>query len=90
MAAATRLGTDGLAAEPASVLPAAAVELLCERGEVPADAVSVCLLTSSLVKTPDLLPEVSSRRPWRLSTDGVELDELLDRSGLDAAGQEQG
>jgi threonine synthase len=78
MAAAGRLAREGLAAEPASALPAAAVEFLCERGEIPVEAVSVCLLTSALVKTPDLLPELGDRRPWRLSVDGAELDECLE------------
>jgi threonine synthase len=78
-----RLGRQGLAAEPASVLAMLGFEHLCELGEVPRSAVSVCLLTSSLAKSPDLLPEVSWRRPWRLSADGADLDAFLATSGLE-------
>jgi threonine synthase len=80
--AAQHLGTEGLAVEPASAIPAAAAELMCEVGEIAPDEVSVCVLTSSLTKTPDLLPEVSQRRPWRLSVAGEELDDYLAAAGL--------
>jgi threonine synthase len=82
MKAAQRLGNEGLAAEPASVIPAAAAELMCEAGEISEDESSVCILTSSLTKTPDLLPELSQRRPWRLSVNGDELEDYLLAAGL--------
>jgi threonine synthase len=77
MAAIRALGREGIAAEPASALSAAAVERLLEEGEIPADAVSVCLVTASLTKTPHLLPELSDRRPWRIGADGEELGGYL-------------
>jgi threonine synthase len=83
MQEASRLGRDGLAMEPASVLSAAAAEKMCEQGQIPVGAVSVCLLTSALVKTPDLLPEVSRIRPTRMSVNGEELDAFLKDAGLD-------
>jgi len=86
--AAQQLGREGLAAEPASAIPAAAAQLMCEAGEIATDEVSVCVLTSSLTKTPDLLPEISQRRPWRLSVDGVELEAYLVTAGLADIGQQ--
>jgi threonine synthase len=85
MAAARALGREGIAAEPASALTAAAVEQLLERNEIAADAVTVCLVTASLTKTPHLLPELSDRRPWRLSVDGEELGEYLATSDFEPA-----
>ena len=85
MAAARALGREGIAAEPASALTAAAVEQLLERHEIAADAVTVCLVTASLTKTPHLLPELSDRRPWRLSVDGEELGEYLATSDFEPA-----
>lgn len=82
LGAVQHLGDEGLASEPASAIPAAAVELMCEAGEVAPHAISVCVLTSSLTKTPDLLPEISRRPPWRLSVDGSELEPYLAAAGL--------
>ena len=72
------LGRDGLAVEPASALTAAAVETLLARDQIDRDADVVCILTASLTKTPELLPEAASGRPWRLGTDTRELDAYLD------------
>lgn len=78
-----RYAAEGHAAEPASVLSMLAFEIMCEEGAVPPGAVSVCLMTSSLVKTPDLLAELSLTRPWRFGRELSELDPLLDRLGDD-------
>ncbi len=78
MNAVRALGREGLAVEPASALSAAAVEALLAQGELDADADAVCILTASLTKTPELLPEAASARPWRLGTDTRELDRYLD------------
>jgi len=83
MAAASRLGRDGLAMEPASVLAAAAAEAKLEKGEIETTDISVCLLTSSLVKTAELLSEVSTIRPYRMSIGGEELSRYLQETGLD-------
>jgi threonine synthase len=82
MGATRDLGREGIAAEPASAITAAAVEKLLQQGEISADTVSVCLVTASLTKTPDLLPEVSALRPWRISVDGGELEGYLAASDL--------
>jgi hypothetical protein len=42
-------------------------------------------MTSSLVKTPELLGELSPRRPWRFGRDLAELDQLLDAQETDHA-----
>lgn len=73
-----RYAAEGHAGEPASLLSMLGFELLCDRGDVPPTAVSVCIMTSSLVKTPELLPELNLRRPWRFGRDLTELDRLLD------------
>jgi threonine synthase len=80
-----RYAVEGHAGEPASVLPKLAFEILCEKGDVPRSSVSVCLMTSSLVKTPELLGELSPRRPWRFGRDLAELDQLLDAQETDHA-----
>lgn len=85
MAAVRALGREGIAAEPASALSAAAVERLLEEGEISADAVAVCLVTASLTKTPYLLPELSDRRPWRIGVDGEELSGYLATLDSEAA-----
>lgn len=92
MSAARDLGREGIAAEPASAITAAAVEQLLQQGEISTDTVSVCLVTASLTKTPDLLPEVSALRPWRISMDGGELEGYLAASdlGLEAVRPEAG
>lgn len=87
VAAAQALGREGIAAEPASALSAAAVEQLLEGGEIPSDAVSVGLVTASLTKTPDLLPELSETRPWRIGVDGEELNGYLATLGLEAVNE---
>jgi threonine synthase len=81
MAATRGLGREGIAAEPASAITAAAMTQLLEQGDVASDTVSVCLVTASLTKTPELLPEVSEPRPWRISLSGGELDAYLAASG---------
>ncbi len=76
---------EGHAGEPASLLSRLAFDLLKEEGKVPRSAVSVCLMTSSLVKTPELLAELSQHRPWRFGRDLSELDKLLDNQGGELA-----
>jgi threonine synthase len=78
MDAVRALGREGLAVEPASALGAAAIQSLLERGQVDVDAEAVCVLTASLLKTPELLPEAASARPWRLGIDTTELDRYMD------------
>ena len=88
LAAVSALGREGLAAEPAAALSAAAVETLLQSGEIAADAEVVCILTSSLVTTPDLFPEVTSERPWRLGSDNHDLADHISR--WDASMTDQG
>lgn len=77
MDAVRELGKEGLAAEPASALVVAAIETLCLRDDLPAEAPYVGVVTSSLTKTPELLPEAASARPWRLGTSTRELADYL-------------
>ncbi len=76
MAAVASLGREGLAVEPASALAAAATRILLENGEAWPGTI-VGIVTSALVKSPDLLPEASTRRPWRVGTDPAELEALV-------------
>lgn len=82
VAAVQALAAEGLAVEPASAVAPAAVEMLCESGAFGPDSIVVAILTSSITKSPDLLPEFSRRPPWRVGVTPVELEDLLQASDL--------
>ena len=85
MAAVGWLGEEGIAAEPASALAFACVKHLADEQELAPNETVVVVLTSSLTKSPDLIPEVSHHKPWRISGDASELDDLLVQEGLSSA-----
>lgn len=76
------LAAEGLAVEPASAVAPAAVEPLCASGVVPPGGVVVAILTSAVTKSPDFMPELSRRMPWRVGVTPEELEELLQDSDL--------
>lgn len=79
VAAVAELGREGLAVEPASAMVAAATRIHLETDDGPG-GITVGIVTSALVKSPDLLAEMSAHRPWRVGVEPAELDALVTES----------
>lgn len=82
LAAVRALGSEGLAVEPASAVAPAAIQILCEAGSIGPGSVAVAIITSSVTKSPDFMPELSQRSPWRVGVTPADLEELLEASDL--------
>ena len=79
LAAIRLLGEEGLCAETASAMPVACASRLLEQGAVAPRERIVCIVTSSGVKWPELLPEVS-QPPRRMPATGGSIERLLSDS----------
>lgn len=76
LAAVRLLGEEGLCAETASAIPVACASQLLEQGAVAREERIVCIVTSTGVKWPELLPEMS-QPPQRMRAGAGGIERLL-------------